>query len=129
MAVGENIRRIRESRGLSLTNLAKRCKISKAYLSQLENGHNSRPSAEFVVRICRVLGCSLEAALGVKELQPVTDGLAGVPTSLRALAREENLDTNAVVMLSHISYNGRQPTSVESWRKILGAIRSSTDSL
>ena len=128
MALGEQIRRIRESRGLNLTGLAKRCRISKAYLSQLENGHSSRPSAEFIIRICRALGCSVEAVLGARELEPAMTGLAGVPVSLRTLAREEKLDTEAVVMLSQISYDGRQPTSVEAWRIILEAIRKSTES-
>ena len=127
MALGERIRQIRKSRRLTLTDLARRCKISKAYLSQLENGHNSRPSAEFVIRICRALGCSVEAVLGTKELGVAIPGLAGVPVSLRTLAREENLDTDALLMLSQISYDGRQPTSIEAWRTILETIRMSTE--
>jgi len=127
MALGEQIRRIRESRGLSLTDLAKRCRISKAYLSQLENGHSSRPSAEFVVRICRALGCSVETVLGVRESEPAMTGSVGVSVSLRTLAQDEKLDTEAVAMLSQISYSGRQPTSVEAWRTILEAIRRSTE--
>lgn len=127
MALGEQIRRIRESRGLNLTDLAKRCRISKAYLSQLENGHNSRPSAEFIVRICRALGCPVDAVLGKRGLQPTMTELAGAPVSLRTLAREEKLGTEDVVMLSQISYDGHQPTSVEAWRTILKAIRESTE--
>lgn len=127
MTIGQQIRWIRESRGLSLTNLAKRCRISKAYLSQLENGHNSHPSAEFIVRICGVLGCSVEALLGARDLEPTIAKLADVPTPLRTLAREENLNTDALAMLSQISYNGSQPASVEGWRIILEAIRKSTE--
>ena len=127
MALGERIRWIRESCGLSLTDLAKRCRISKAYLSQLENGRSSRPSAEFIVRISRALGCSVDALLGSRELEPAMAGLVEVPVSLHALAREENLDNEALVMLSHISYNGHQPKSIESWRIILEAIRKSTE--
>ena len=127
MALGEQIRRIRESRGLSLTDLAKRCRISKAYLSQLENGHSSRPSAEFIIRISHALGCSVDAILGARKSEPVMAGLVGIPASLRTLVREENLDNEDLAMLSQIHYNGRQPRSVEAWRTILGAIRKSTE--
>jgi transcriptional regulator with XRE-family HTH domain len=126
VAIGQQIRHLREACGLSLGDLAKLCKISKAYLSQLENEHNARPSAEFALRICSALGCSVEALLGSKvNLLGVQTN--GISVHLRALAREENLDTAALTMLSQISYNGRQPTSAEGWRTILEAIRKSTE--
>jgi len=127
MALGEQIRRIRESRGLSLTDLAKRCRISKAYLSQLENGHSSRPSAEFIIRITHALSCSVDAILGARESEPAMAGLVGIPASLHILAREENLDNEDLAMLSQIHYNGCQPRSIEAWRNILEAIRKSTE--
>jgi len=112
---------------MTLTELSRRCRISKAYLSQLETGHSSRPSAEFVIRICHILGCSIEVLLGAEDLGLTAPELADFPLSLRTLAREENLDTDALLMLSQISYDGRQPKSVEGWRTILEAIRKSTE--
>lgn len=127
MALGEQIRRMRENRGMTLTELARSAGVSKAYLSQLETERNSHPSAEIVLGICRSLGCSVEVLLGagIPELEVPETAVAS--RSLRTLAREENLDSGAIQMLSGISYNGRQPTSVEGWRIILQAIRESTE--
>jgi len=44
--VGENLKRLRKQAGLSLDDVAYNTGLSKAYLSQLENGQSKRPSAE-----------------------------------------------------------------------------------
>jgi transcriptional regulator with XRE-family HTH domain len=36
---GENLRRIRESKGYSLNDLATRCDLDKSNISKIENGH------------------------------------------------------------------------------------------
>lgn len=125
MSLAERIKKLRESRGLRVTELAKRSRISKAYLSQLESGHSSHPSAEVVIKICRALGCSIDTLLGIEQREPTMAIGSGLPRSLRSLAREESLSTDEIVMLSNISYKGRQPESVEGWRAILETIRHS----
>ena len=125
MVLSERIRAMRSKSGLTLTSLARRARVSKAYLSQLENGRVSHPSAEVVVKISRALGCTVDTLLGAKVAEPLWRNGSAVPQSLRALAREENLPIEHITMLSQISYQGRQPTSVEGWRLILEAIRNS----
>ena len=121
--IGDTIKELRQVRGLKVSELARRGRISKAYLSQLENGHAMHPSAEVVVRLCRVLGCTLEEMLGAPGPSAIMS--YEVPASLRLLAHQDSLKPDEIAMLSRISYNGRQPTSIEGWRVILDTIRQS----
>lgn len=68
-AVGEQVRRLREQRGLSLRALAGATGFSASFLSQLENGQVS-PSIASMERIAGTLGVTLGgffAALGSSE--------------------------------------------------------------
>jgi transcriptional regulator with XRE-family HTH domain len=68
-AVGEQVRRLREARGLSLRALAATTDFSPSFISQLEHGEVS-PSIASMERISRALGMSLGdffASLGDNE--------------------------------------------------------------
>jgi len=127
MGLGERLRALRKNRGLTLTQLARRSRVSKAYLSQLENEQFSNPSSEVVIKLCSTLGVSIDEILGLKSMPVTIASQTAVPLHLRALAREERLDDEDVAMLSRISYKGRQPTSIDGWRNLLQAIRQSTN--
>ncbi|MDA8164748.1 MAG: helix-turn-helix transcriptional regulator [Desulfobacteraceae bacterium] len=49
----------REYRGLTLAALAAACGVSRAALSQIENGKRS-PSVELLVKLARALSCDME---------------------------------------------------------------------
>jgi DNA-binding XRE family transcriptional regulator len=49
----------REYRGLTLAALGKRCGVSAAALSQIENGKRS-PSVDLLGKLSRVLGCDMD---------------------------------------------------------------------
>ena len=123
--LGKHIREIRLDRNLTLGELSKHTGISKPYLSQIETGKVSRPSAEFVARIASSLGCQVETLLSAKGDYTFL-GSTESSSCLRALAREEGLGNDDLSMLAHIHYEGRQPTTVAGWRAILDAIRQST---
>ena len=53
--VGENLKRLRRHVGLSLENLAKRSRVSRAMLGQIESGR-SIPTVTVVWKIARALG-------------------------------------------------------------------------
>jgi XRE family transcriptional regulator of biofilm formation len=61
--IGKNISRIRNSRGLTISELAERSKISKSYLSNIERDLNKNPSIEVINKIARVLGVDVKALL------------------------------------------------------------------
>ncbi|MDX3069228.1 helix-turn-helix transcriptional regulator, partial [Streptomyces sp. ND04-05B] len=63
------LRRLRQERGLSLTDLARRTHYSKGYLSKIETGAK-RPTAD-VARLCdQVLGAEGELLRLVRQTQP-----------------------------------------------------------
>lgn len=127
MGIGSRLRTARRSLGLTLTQLAKLSKVSKAYLSQLENERFSNPSSEVLVKLCGVLGITAEALLGLEPVPTIITNRISVPVLLRALAKEEHLDDKDVAVLSNISYQGRQPASIDGWRTVLKAIRQSVE--
>lgn len=62
MSVGENIRRIREEKGLTQAYVAETIGISQAMLCQIERG-TKNPSLQIGKEIADVLGCGLEYLL------------------------------------------------------------------
>ena len=58
--LGENIRTLREAKGLSPEVLADRAKVSVSFITILEGGRGAeRPSPVILQRIARVLGVPL----------------------------------------------------------------------
>src|SRR5947209_16698305 len=64
--VGQELRTHRETRGLSLRELARRLSISPSALSQIETG-KSRPSVSTLYSIVSELGISLDELFGGRE--------------------------------------------------------------
>jgi transcriptional regulator with XRE-family HTH domain len=53
---GEKLRKVRTRKGLTLEELATAVGSSKAYVWQLENKKNAKPSAELLLKIANCLG-------------------------------------------------------------------------
>lgn len=66
MSVGENLKRIRESRGLSQAKLAQQVGVSAPLINQIERG-TKNPSLQVSAEIARVLECRLEDLLEGNE--------------------------------------------------------------
>ncbi len=64
-ALGREIKRRREARGLTQPALAKRAGIAVSYLAKLEGGERLSPSFPTVVRLARALGCRAAVLLEV----------------------------------------------------------------
>lgn len=122
--VGQRIRRFREERGLTLSELATSAEVSKSYLSELENsqGAAQRPSADMLYRIGKSLGVAMSDLLG----RPVIiESTRKRPASLLAFARAQNLPEADIEMLAGIEFRGERPRSAERWAFIYQAIRNS----
>jgi transcriptional regulator with XRE-family HTH domain len=63
LRLGEQIRRLREERGLTQEALANRAKLSRIYIAKLEAGDRASPSFPALKRIARALGVKLRIAL------------------------------------------------------------------
>jgi len=75
-AVGPRVRALREAMGLSLRELALRCGVSSAMLSQVERGETS-PTLQVATRIATGLELRLSQLLRLDESGSVTIVRAG----------------------------------------------------
>jgi len=57
--LGEHIKKIRELKGITAAELARRCFMEKPNIHKLENG-KFNPSAFYLSKICKGLGISLQ---------------------------------------------------------------------
>jgi len=57
--IGPRILKAREASGLSLSDVAEKCALSKGFLSRVERGLAS-PSVDSLIRICEVVGLAME---------------------------------------------------------------------
>ncbi|MGM8212338.1 helix-turn-helix domain-containing protein [Virgibacillus sp. W0430] len=62
--IGENIKKIRLEKRLSLSELADRAQISKSYLSNIERNVNQNPSIQIMEKIAAVLRVEFQALMG-----------------------------------------------------------------
>src|SRR5207249_6665764 len=62
--LAQRLTRLRERQELSLSEVARRAQISKAYLSQLEHGESKQPSYEVLDRLATALAASVEDLTG-----------------------------------------------------------------
>ena len=119
--IGPRIRRLREERGWSLTELAERAGISRSYLYQIERGE-STPTQEKIDQLAKALGALPSELFGEA---PSID----IPDSLHAFAEQAGLGSAEVHMLAQIQYRGRRPNTQEEWRAIYSVIRGMLDSV
>ncbi|RKQ35590.1 helix-turn-helix domain-containing protein [Oceanobacillus halophilus] len=57
--IGDNLKRVRLERGMSISQLAEEASVSKSYLSSIERNIQTNPSIQFIEKICLVLGISI----------------------------------------------------------------------
>ena len=121
-SLASRLRDTRAKQSLSLTEVAVRARISKAYLSQLEHGASTTPSHDVLRRLATALGTSIADLTGTSETwQPSeTDKL---PSSLRAFARSAQIPDADVEMLAGIHYRGKQPGEPDDWAHIYETIK------
>ena len=64
MDIGENIKRYRQLRSLTLPDLAQHAGVSKAFLWEIETGNSKRPGAETLWKIAEALGVTIAHLMG-----------------------------------------------------------------
>jgi transcriptional regulator with XRE-family HTH domain len=121
--LGDRVRRYREEKGMSLTELATSAGVSKGYLSSIENDpDDKRPSAQTLYAVANSLGVAMSDLLGEKL---IVEQSKDIPQSLRAFADEAELPAADVEMLASIQFRGDRPKTPGRWRHIYDAIRMS----
>ncbi|OYN76235.1 helix-turn-helix domain-containing protein [Mycolicibacterium sphagni] len=126
--LGGRIRRFRQEKGMSLSQLAEQAEVSKGYLSTLENTDSAgqsarRPSAKTLYAIAQTLGVTMSDLLGRRLLIEVPDGPA--PEGLQEFVAKHRLPAADMQMLRTIKFRGEAPKTAERWEYIYNAIRFS----
>lgn len=98
VAVGTRLRGLREARGLSASELARRSGLGKATLSELEAGRRN-PTIETLYAITTVLEVPLSAALPPRDHPDAEDGAPIAGDAIRAVlvARFDDLTATTEV--------------------------------
>ena len=106
--VGPRLRRVREQRGMTLTDAAQRTGISKSTLSRLENGQR-RPSLELLLPLAQAYRVPLDDLVGAPEV--------GDP---RIRLKPRRVNGRTVIPLTH-------PGGVQAWKLVIPASQSRPD--
>ena len=99
-AVGPRLRKVREQRGVTLTEVATRTGMSKSTLSRLENGQR-RPSLELLLPLAQVYRVPLDDLVGAPEV--------GDP---RIRLKPRRVNGRTVLPLTH-------PGGVQAWKIVI----------
>ncbi len=125
MPLPDQIRKHRQAQGLSLAELARRSKVSQAYLGQLERGVNgAHPSADVLYKIAFALKTSVGELLE-KQLGKSDDELTEIPEGLREFAIARHLSDKEITMLARIEYQGQRPRTFDDWNYLYESIKRS----
>lgn len=122
--VGDRLKGYRKGLGMSQADLARKAKVSAAYISELESGLGKRPSGEILLRLGDALEVTIAELLG-QDIRP-GDGDPPVPdTSLLEFAKERKLPRSDVAMLASIRFRGDPPRTSRRWAMIFDTIVAS----
>jgi transcriptional regulator with XRE-family HTH domain len=126
VVLGQTIRSLRLGREWSLAQLGEESGVSKAYLSDLENGSAGKPNIQYVYAVANALGVTLDELLGEakpkvhrREKRPPKE----LPAGLLELQQELSLTQEDVKMLAYVNFRGHRPRDKEGWRFLLEALK------
>ena len=94
---GEKLKQYRLQKGLTLSDLSKVLKVSKAYISLIENGKRGRPSQGMVELICAYFGLIWDEVEDMKKLSNISDPYVSIDT--------KNLTSEATKLSNTLSLN------------------------
>nr|WP_251027665.1 helix-turn-helix transcriptional regulator [Bacillus sp. ISL-41] len=97
----------RRQKGLTISELAKRTKISKSYLSNIERDLNRNPSIDVVQRIAAVLDIELEEFLRIEK----TNG------------NPNNIDEDLISFAAELKESGIQKEQISEYKTLFEFIQ------
>jgi len=107
IAFGQEVRRARTGRGMTLDGVAAATGMAKSYLSQIETGYAPPPRDEKVRKIARALGLDEEALVAQAHLSQLPEGAKERIARLVQLARlGEVLDSTEEVARALLAAKG-----------------------
>jgi transcriptional regulator with XRE-family HTH domain len=124
--LGSSIRSLRLGKGWSLTDLAEASGVSKAYISDLENGVAGKPNIQYIYAIAVALDVTIDDLLGQAAPRPAKKAQRkkqDLPQGLLELQEDAALSDEDVHMLAEINFRGHRPRDKEGWRFLLETLR------
>jgi len=127
--LGGNIRYLRQGKDLSLAKLHELSGVSKAYISDLENGSGGRPNIQYLYAIATALDTSLDALVNrsmraaVKMQSSMPAVAEPLPPGLEEFAQSENLQPEQIDMLAKLNFRGNRPRDAQGWKLIYDTIK------
>lgn len=73
--IGEKIKQLRQSKRISISELAERAGVAKSYLSSIERNLQTNPSIQFIEKIGDVLGVSVNELIRDEHSKKIEDQL------------------------------------------------------
>jgi transcriptional regulator with XRE-family HTH domain len=124
--LGHRIRFLRTGKGWSLGDLAKKCGLSKAYLSDLENAEAGKPNIQYIYAVSLALGVTLSELLEENKTRSEATRPkrkeSDLPSGLKEVQLELGLSDDDVEMLSQVNFRGNRPRDKEGWRFLIEAL-------
>lgn len=119
--LASRLRKIRESKGLSLDDVAGLAKISKTYLWELERdtAGQKKPSADVLLKIAQALSTTLAELLALATVR-APDGPVEIPPSLSEFRDRmgDQLSSQDLQELAAMKFRGTQPQTVDEWHQL-----------
>jgi transcriptional regulator with XRE-family HTH domain len=125
--LGERVRFLRTGKGWTLSDLAERSGVSKAYISDLENAAAGKPNIQYVFSIAVALDVTLDELLrdttSKEHSARKRSSSEDLPPGLKELQMEMGLSDDETVALAQVNFRGSRPKDKEGWRFLLEAIK------
>ena len=132
MNIGDNIKKYRQIRGLTMPDLATKAGVSKAFLWEIESGKSKRPGAEMLFKIAEALDVTIAHLMGKEPGKEAMDLIEPeINNGLRAFINERKvqgspLDPEEIKSLSYVQLRGGRPTTKEQWSLVYGMLKEIT---
>ena len=122
---GERIREIREKRDMTQDQLATQVKLSKSFLSEIEN-NNRNVSSQALLRIANILGASVDYLLTGESKETTSKRPIVIPPELSRAAEELQLTFNQTVdlleaqrsIIARRTHKSIKSLSVADWKEL-----------
>lgn len=124
--LGHAVRFRRQGKGWGLAELSTQSAVSKAYISDLENGVAGKPNIQYLYSIATALDVTLDDLVNGavdKPMTSVTGHARQLPLGLAELKEELALSDEDVEMLASVNFRGHRPRDKEGWRYLLETLR------
>lgn len=120
VSLGTRLRRLRQVRAWSQTDIARRARLSKAFVSQLESERSTNPSLSALRRLADALEVRLEWLVS-GELQPgeTWERRAAIESLLKALADHPEIPIRVAEALMQAARGPAPFTTAQDWRKLI----------